>query len=160
MTGSKLCPPVFCCNFGIATEEGEPGSTPALVIIRASQVMMWSIKVRLAIATLSIVSRATKLTVGLSGLFTGCKRSRRLGQCLGEDSTDDDTGRVPHSLSLGVVILLGLFLFCQQPCLLTLTQAFARAMVQYKLQKNVHQGYRCKTRASPCWPSASLPRIA
>jgi hypothetical protein len=42
MTGSKLCPPVYSCSLGMATEAGELGSTPVLVIVLASQVMMWS----------------------------------------------------------------------------------------------------------------------
>lgn len=40
--GSNSCPPVHFCNAGRAVLAGEPGSTPALLMTRASHVMMWS----------------------------------------------------------------------------------------------------------------------
>jgi hypothetical protein len=42
MTGSNSCPPVYSASFGMATEAGELGSTPVLVMVLESQVMMWS----------------------------------------------------------------------------------------------------------------------
>jgi hypothetical protein len=42
MTGSNACPPVHFCKTGKTSEEGDPGSTPALETTRASQVMIWS----------------------------------------------------------------------------------------------------------------------
>lgn len=49
-------------------------------------------------------------TIGLSRLFARREWSRRLGQRLREYAADDDTGRFPHLLCLGVVLLPSLFL--------------------------------------------------
>jgi hypothetical protein len=113
MTGSIECPPVYSCNFGIATELELPGSTPVLVMVLDNQVIRWT-----EVYELRLGLNQGILTIRLTRLGTRSEWSLRLGQSLGHNSSDEDSNRLPKLSSLSVMSffsggLIGISSLCQ-----------------------------------------------
>jgi hypothetical protein len=67
MTGSNEAPPVRSTSFGMASDEGEFGATPALEIVRANQVTTWTATRKVEPSLIY----GGPLTIGLAWILSG-----------------------------------------------------------------------------------------